>query len=346
MSSNTNESRTVKNSNKISKFIQEFSCSIITGITKVSIIQPFDFIRYRIQSSRDHHINTSNFIAKLINKEGFRVLLKGLDITTLAVLLSSIVQFTLYQELLHYITKSTLNSYAGEFEIFNLIEIERKHEEKLLNKIDDDLLKSNTIKKFSFLCSFAGFFTGMGMGLILTPIDNIRIKLQSVQNISLSTKMNYRFNNSLDCIKYTFNTSGILGFYIALPISVLRESFACTLYFGTFEYLKNREKIKYNKKKIKLYNSFIYGAICGGLNWIVTLPIDTIKTKLIADTIIPNNKNYTGVYDCFSKIYATSGLIGFYKGFSVVFTRALIVNGVVLTCFDLCRSKLVENNPK
>jgi len=346
MSSIINESSTVKNSNKISKFFQEFSCSIITGIAKVSIIQPFDFIRYRIQSSRDYKINISNFITKLVNKEGFRVFLKGLDITTLAVLLSSIVQFTLYQELLNYITKLTLNTYTGEFEIFNLIEIERKCMGNLKTNVDDDLLKSNTIKKISFLCSLAGFITGIGMGLILTPIDNVRIKLQSVQNINSTTKMIYRFNNSKDCIRYTLKTSGIHGFYIALPISILRESIACTLYFGTFEYLKNKEKIKYNKKKIKLQNSFVYGAICGGLNWIVTLPIDTIKTKLIADTIIPNNKNFTGVYDCFSKIYASSGLIGFYKGFSVVFTRALIVNGVVLTCFDLCRSKLVENHYK
>jgi hypothetical protein len=344
MSSNTNDDKTIKKSNKISKFFQEFSCSIITGITKVSVIQPFDFIRYRIQSSKEHKINISNLITKLVNKEGLKVLFKGLDITSLAVLLSSIVQFTLYQELLRKITKFYFNSFQGKFEIFNIIEIERKREAKFLTKNQEDQLKSRIIRKFSFLCSLAGFFTGMGMGLLLTPIDNIRIKLQSVQNIHGTTNINYRFNNSIDCIKYTFVNLGIKGFYVALPISIIRESFACSLYFGTFEYLKNKEKIKYNKRDIKILNSFIYGAICGGLNWILTLPIDTIKTKLIADTIIPNTKQYSGIINCVSSIYNSSGMIGFYKGFSVVFTRALVVNGIVLTCFDLCRSRMVENN--
>lgn len=340
-----------KKTSRFSKFFKEFECSIVTGIAKVSVIQPFDFIRYRIQSSKEHKINISNFISKLVNKEGIKVLYKGLDITSMAVLLSSIVQFTLYQELLNNITKRYLFPVNQKFEIFNLLEIEKNKEKNKslierqnLSKIEEEKIKSRVINKYSLYCSLAGFLTGLGMGFFLTPIDNIRIKLQSVQNIQSSSNINYRFNTSIDCIKFTFINNGIKGFYTALPLSMMRESIACTLYFGIFEYLKNHEKIKKNKTNIKMINSFIYGAICGGLNWIVTLPIDTIKTKLISDTIIPNNKHYKGVLDCILNTYNTTGLIGFYKGFSIVFTRALVVNGVVLTAFDVCRSRIDENN--
>jgi hypothetical protein len=334
-----------KKTNRISKFFREFSCSIVTGIAKVSVIQPFDFVRYRIQSSKEHKINIPNLISKVINKEGLKVLYKGLDITSLAVLLSSIVQFTLYQELLNNITKRFLFPADKKFEIFNLIEIEKnKLDNANRSKIEEEKMKLKIIKKFSFYCSLAGFFTGMGMGFLLTPIDNIRIKLHSDQNIQKTININYRFNNSIDCIKYTFTNSGLKGFYVALPLSMTRESIACTLYFGTFEFFKNKDKIKNNLVNIKLLNSFIYGAICGGLNWIVTLPIDIVKTKLIADTIIPNNRHFKGVFDCILSIYNSSGYLGFYKGFSVVFTRALIVNGVVLTAFDSCRSRIVDDN--
>jgi len=344
MSTKTYNERTGKKPDKISNFLREFSCSIFAGVAKVSVIQPFDFIIYRIQSSKDHKINISSLISKLVNKEGVKVLFKGLNITSFAVLFSSIVQFTLYQQVLRGISKRLTGTYGKNFEIFKMIKIDKNNSHKNLTIYEEDKLISNVIKKYSMCCALAGLFTGIGMGFLIAPIDNIRIKLQSVQNIQSSINLNYRFNTSFDCIKYTFNNSGIRGFYVALPLSVMREGIACTFYFGIFEYLKNKEKIKNNTIKIKLINSFIYGAICGGLNWVVTLPIDTVKTKIISDTIIPNSRHYNGVKDCILNVYTNSGVTGFYKGFSIVFIRALFVNGVVLTSFDVCRSRIVDSN--
>ena len=93
-----------------------------------------------------------------------------------------------------------------------------------------------------------------------------------------------------------------------------------------------------------MISSFFYGAFAGGVNWLITLPIDVVKTKIISDTIIPDTQRFKGSIDCARQIYNQSGIRGFYKGFSVVFTRALIVNGVVLTSFDICRSKFIINN--
>jgi solute carrier family 25 carnitine/acylcarnitine transporter 20/29 len=301
-----------------SKYIQEFSCSILTGIVKVSVIQPFDFVRYRIQSSKEHKMQISNLIKKLVNKEGMNVFFKGLNITTFGVMTSSIVQFTLYQE----INSSLINKY----------------------KINPQMPSEGKIRTHSILCAVSGFLTGISMALLIAPIDNIRIKLQSVQNIhSRKDSVNYRFKGSLDCIEQTYKTRGIKGLYVALPLSIMRESLACTIYFGTYEYLKNKYKYQRKVESLPIKNSFFYGAFAGGVNWILTLPIDTVKTKLISDTVIPNQTQYKGIVDCASKVYSMSGISGFYKGFSVVFLRALIVNGVVLTSFDLCRTKYVKN---
>ena len=208
-----------------------------------------------------------------------------------------------------------------------------------LNKEVD---KKNILHSMSLVSTLSGLFSGIGIALTLTPVDNIRIRLQAVQNISNLENRTYIYKNSFDCIKDVHSKYGIKGFYVALPFAILRESVASVIYFGSFEYLKNREKVKHHKKNINLFSSFIYGAFAGGINWTITLPIDLIKTKMISDTILPQ-RQFMGYNDCFMKIYDKDGIKGFYKGFSVVFTRALVVNGVVLTSFDLCRSKFIKH---
>ena len=70
-------------------------------------------------------------------------------------------------------------------------------------------------------------------------------------------------------------------FYQTFLISLTREGIASTVYFSSFEYLKNKEKIRNKSVYIEFYKSFIFGVIAGGMNWIITFPIDTVKTKII-----------------------------------------------------------------
>jgi hypothetical protein len=71
----------------------------------------------------------------------------------------------------------------------------------------------------------------------------------------------------------------------------------------------------------------------------VTYPIDTIKTKVISDSINkPKDKEYRGIIDCFKKNMVKHGIKGFYNGFSIVLIRGMLVNGVTLSSFDLCRT--------
>jgi solute carrier family 25 carnitine/acylcarnitine transporter 20/29 len=310
------------------KHLNEISCSMITGIVKVCVIQPFDFLRYRIQTSKEININIRLLIRKLISKEGFQVFLKGVNMTSFGVFMSSFIQFSLYQEFFHIISRK--GYFRNDF--VDLKKLNNSEQKKRINKL-------------SLLCAMSGLLSGIGMATLITPVDNIRIKLQAVQNLqSKGTEMvKYRYKGSADLIKYIYTNEGMKGFYVAFPVSVLREAVASVIYFGTFEYLKNRDKLIHKQEKIKIRNSFFYGAFAGAMNWILTLPIDVVKTKLISDTIIPDNKHYNGPIDCANKIYESNGMKGFYQGISVVLTRAMIVNGVVLTSFDLCRTRLNNN---
>jgi|LauGreDrversion4_2_1035121.scaffolds.fasta_scaffold351409_1 solute carrier family 25 carnitine/acylcarnitine transporter 20/29 len=328
---------------KLLHLFEEISCSVLTGLMKVAVIQPFDLIRFRIQSGGElkNKTTTRELIKSLFKGEGLKVFFKGINVTSFSVFSSSIVQFTLYQEAYNKLNKKFIPEQPEDGPPLDILStITRLSELNSAQRVD----VSKLLRLYSLTCAMSGFISGVGLGLLLTPVDNIRIKLQAAQNVENARERVYRFNNSVDLIKSIYSSSGLRGFYVALPISLLRECTASVIYFGSYEYMKNKEKIEYRRKRIKLHRSFLYGAFAGGVNWLITMPIDVLKTKMISDTIIPNVKDYESYGDCARKVYAQSGYRGFYKGFSVVFLRALIVNGVVLTSFDICRSKYVEKN--
>ena len=81
----------------------------------------------------------------------------------------------------------------------------------------------------------------------------------------------------------------------------LRESIAYSAYFKTYETLYD----KYN------LNSFLSGGIAGLINWTVTYPIDTIKTRQTAHNI--------NIYDAYK-------MGKLWKGYLPCALRAIIVN--------------------
>ncbi len=285
----------------INHYIAPFKCSILTSIMKVAIIQPFDLLKFRIHSSGDlnNKLRLRKVIRTLLNKEGIQVFLKGVNVTSFSVFFSSLVQFTLYQTYLNYFINKNANTNSY---------------------------------KHTFTCSFSGLLCGISMGLLLTPVDTVRIKLQAIQNFERNG--NYKYSNSIECVRGVYKSSGIKGFYIALPMAIAREGIACSIYFGSFEYLKNRNimKNKLNNNQNVTSNKtsknntiskkmrFLYGSFAGGINWMITLPIDIIKTKIVSDRL-NKIKQFKGPLDCIEQIYNSSGLRGFYKGFSVVFIR-------------------------
>lgn len=336
---------------------QEVFCALFTSIAKLIIVQPFDLIRFRIQSQKTQK-SISEIYKQIILKEGIKTFLKASNATAASVFIASFVQFSFYQKFQNILMYEFLGKHLKSLktlEIHKIIKLEKEHcgtSEHCKIKFNSKDYRDNLIKKISLISGLSGLLSGIILCLFTLPLDNIRIKLQSSQNMTKNVSSYYNYNNnpSSNIIEYkangfkeqfikTYRIYGLKGFYIGFPISLLRECTASTLYFTTFEHLKNKKKIQNNLLDIKLSLKFMYGCISGAVNWIVTYPIDTIKTKIISDSINkPKDKEYIGVIDCFKKNYNNKGLRGLYVGFSVVLVRGMLVNGVTLSSFDMCRT--------
>ena len=115
--------------------------------------------------------------------------------------------------------------------------------------------------------------------------------MQSTENVRLNGKLSYIFKSIRHSMKSIVQRQGIGALYVAFPLCMLRESVASFIYFFTFEFLKNSFKVRNQKNELAFYKIFICGGVAGMSNWLITLPIDNVKTKMISDTL-NESRNY------------------------------------------------------
>jgi hypothetical protein len=134
------------------------------------------------------------------------------------------------------------------------------------------------------------FITGGLVGTFVTPLvftcETLKILKQTNKQITKQKIL---------------STNGLIT-------TLSRESLAMSIYFSSYNYLKKHD-----------YNSFLGGSISGFSNWLVTYPIDVIKTRQIAQQV------------SFTEAYKQGYL---YKGLSITLIRAVLVNGCIFFTYE------------
>lgn len=87
-----------------------------------------------------------------------------------------------------------------------------------------------------------------------------------------------------------------------------------------------------NSSKAPLTAAFFIGGLAGAASWVVTYPIDYVKTLVQSQSI--KNKEYHSAMDCTLKKYREEGLKTFYKGLGVTILRSFPVNGSGFLIFE------------
>ena len=136
------------------------------------------------------------------------------------------------------------------------------------------------------------FVSGFMTGIICSPMINI------FETCKVKRQLNEKIGINL--IKYSK-----LGFTATL----MRESFGASLYFGTYDYLKDKK-----------YNSFISGSSAGVISWLLTYPFDVIKTRL-----------QSGLDKNWKQAVMRGGLT---NGLKICLLRSFVVNGFSFMVYD------------
>ena len=108
-------------------------------------------------------------------------------------------------------------------------------------------------------------------------------------------------------------SNGFKNITKGLGATSVREVIGSSFYYGMYEFMV-RVMTNQKRESASTFDYVLSGAVAGLSFWGVSYPIDIIKTQ------VQNGANY--------KTALESILKSSYRGFSVVFIRSILVNGV------------------
>lgn len=266
------------------------------GIAQVLVGQPFDLVKVRLQSAPEGTYNGAiDVIKKTIANEGPFGFYKGTLTPLLGVGACVSVQFSVNEFMKRYYDKKLNGQPLTIFDYFN-----------------------------------CGAVAGFANGFLTSPIEHIRIRLQSQTG---ETKL---YNGPLDCAKKIYQENGIRGIYKGLGPTLIRESIGLGIYFSTYEALISRElksNSKLTRNDIPAWKLCMFGGLSGYTLWIGIYPIDVIKSKLQTDGV--KNGKYSNALGVAKDVLRTQGIKGLYKGFMPTILRAAPANGATFAVFEI-----------
>ncbi|KAG6014080.1 hypothetical protein E4U43_006954 [Claviceps pusilla] len=170
----------------------------------------------------------------------------------------------------------------------------------------------------------AGAFAGVANAALSTPIEHIRIRLQSQPHGDARL-----YDGPVDCVrKLSAHQGGLLrGLYRGSAVTIYREASAYGAWFTAFEYMMNADAARNHiqRKEIPAWKIALYGGLAGEALWLASYPFDVIKSKMQTDGFGAQQK-FPSMRSCFAETWRADGMRGFWKGIWPTLFRAMPVS--------------------
>jgi solute carrier family 25 (mitochondrial carnitine/acylcarnitine transporter), member 20/29 len=216
----------------------------------------------------------------------------------------------------------------------------------------------------------AGWVGGMAQVLVGQPFDTIKVRLQTQSSAPTpnpsSPHLTQPYHGTMDCVSKTFKLEGIQGFYKGTLMPLLGVGFCVAIQFGTLEAMKrllapfhenfssnlghqhqNRnqhDNQQYNQHQIShqslpvleltLGQFFVSGSVAGVMNTLVSTPIELIRIRCQAASVLQPPATFKGPMDCTRQIISSHGFRGLYKGFNATSLRDALGFGAYFVTYE------------
>ena len=178
----------------------------------------------------------------------------------------------------------------------------------------------------------AGIATGIIDGIIVSPFEFIKVRMQSIEY-----KHVYRntFIAIYDIIwKHPPSNNkwyGILCLLNGMELTMWRNGAWHGVYFG----LLGKQKEASDRFAKSKFNDFIIGCIGGGLGSIFSSPFDVAKSRMQnIENINRRNNKIPWALKCVYNIYRDEGVLALYRGFVPKLLRLGLGGGILMFSFE------------
>lgn len=169
---------------------------------------------------------------------------------------------------------------------------------------------------------------GMGAATVCHPLDVIRVQMQTFSSLKTTS----------EAARSIYQTSGVKnGLYAGISAAYLRQWLYGSCRMGIYSYLLELEKKKSHtnassEKHISFGTKLAMGSISGGIGSFVGTPSEVALVRMSADSKLPlrERRNYTGVFNCLTRIVKEEGPTQLWRGATPTVARATLLSSASL----------------
>jgi solute carrier family 25 (mitochondrial citrate transporter), member 1 len=122
---------------------------------------------------------------------------------------------------------------------------------------------------------------------------------------------------------------GIRGFFQGFLPTTMRQAANSATRFGSYTALKQvAQSYVAPGERLGAISTFGLGAMAGVITVYVTMPLDTIKTRMQS---IEAKKEYKNMFNCAARIFKEEGILTFWSGAVPRLARLILSGGIVFT---------------
>ncbi|KAK3256883.1 hypothetical protein CYMTET_34008 [Cymbomonas tetramitiformis] len=180
----------------------------------------------------------------------------------------------------------------------------------------------------------AGVLGGAAGNTTGHPFDTVKVNLQKA---SVG-----QYKGPLDCLRTIVRTKGIKGLYVGLSAPLVGGSLECGVNYAVFagaNKLWEADTDDLQASGRSLRGVVVSGAFAGGVLSSVLTPTELVKCRLQAGPP-PGQAPYKGPFDVISRVLASQGVLGLWRGLGATLIREVPGNAIFFTAYEIARQKV------
>ncbi|KAL2148100.1 hypothetical protein VTH82DRAFT_2391 [Thermothelomyces myriococcoides] len=275
------------------------------GVAQVLIGQPFDIVKVRLQTSKAYP-SALAAATSIYRNEGLLAFYKGTLTPLLGIGACVSVQFGAFHAARRWLEERKAAAATGS----------------------SSSSSSSSVQLGYGGYYAAGAFAGVANTVLSSPIEHVRIRLQTQPHGAARF-----YTGPWDCVRQLCGPAprgggGVArGLYRGTAVTVLREAQAYGVWFLTFEWLMNADAARngIDRADVASWRVALYGGLAGEALWLASYPFDVVKSKMQTDGF-GDRQRYRTMRDCFAQTWRAEGVRGFWKGIGPTLLRAMPVS--------------------
>jgi hypothetical protein len=310
--------------------MKETIAGAAAGLVGTIIGFPFDTIKTRMQITQLRILKTIRVIAK---EEGFLGFYRGIAAPLLSLTILNTMNFTIYSKSCH------------------LLGLDPENPHRL-----QEIQEGRSKVKIEWQYGLAGSFVGPFAGLLSTPFEMIKIRMQlgkklastsssSVSSTSHSVKQYNTFTMAASIIR----KNGFIGLYQGHVVNTAREVVFLSSYFfiyenckfsllsflSSFSSLSSPSTSSSTRSSAALVSIPLAGGIAGAIGWFLSFPLDNIKSNIQTMNLDRGHLFHRkSAFEIGKQILQSRGLFALYSGVVPSVTRAFIVSSTRFSVYE------------